>query len=105
MPRERQGEEPDHLEAGPEALRDAGQLSGTQVLGSVVGDAVGQGGEGGDHEVVELDGGGVTGHDAGPEAVDDALDHDIADGDEALLQDAGDGNLGDFGADAPGEEG
>ena len=64
-------------------------LAGADVLCGVVGNTIAQGGEGGDDQVVQLDGCGVTGHDGGAEAVDNALNDDVADGDEALLHDAG----------------
>ena len=65
--------------------------------------AVGQGGKGGDNQVVELHSGGVAGNDAGAKAVDDALDDDIAHGHEALLQDTGHGNAGNAAEHGEGE--
>ena len=64
-------------------------LACAHVLGGVVGDAVAQGGKGGDDHVVQLDGGRVACNDAGTKGVDDALQDDVAHRDEALLQDAG----------------
>ena len=69
---------------------------GSQVLGRIIGNSVADGGEGGDDHVVQLHRGGIPRHDRGAEAVDDALDQDVSHGDEALLQDAGDGNHQDF---------
>ena len=63
-------------------------LARAEVLRGEVGDAVAQRRQRGDDHVIELDGGGVARHDCRAEAVDDALDHDIADGNKALLQDA-----------------
>ncbi len=67
-------------------------MMGSQVLGRIIGNSVADGGEGGDDHVVQLHRRGIAGHDRGAEAVDDALDHDIAYGDKALLEDAGDGD-------------
>ena len=60
-------------------------LLGADVLGSIVGDAVAQGGERGNDQVVQLNGSRVTGNDAGTKAVDDTLDDDVSDRDETLL--------------------
>ena len=79
-------------------------LAGTHVLGGVVGNAVAQSGEGGDDHIVQLDRCGVTGDDAGTKGVDDALQDDVAHRDEALLQDAGDGDHGHLAQHVPGEE-
>ena len=68
------------------------RLPSAQVLGGIVGDAVAEGGEGSDHQAVELDGSGVARHDRRAEGVDDSLDCDIAHGNKALLEDAGNGN-------------
>ena len=65
-------------------------------MGCVVGHAVGQGGKGSDHQVVQLYPGGVARHDASAKAVDDPLEDDVAHGDKALLEDAGHGDDGNF---------
>ena len=100
---DRKGQKPDHFDTGPETLRDAGQFSGSQVLSGVVGNTVPQRRKGGDHQIVELDCSRITGHDARSEAVDHALQDDIADRNKALLQDTGNGDLCDFYADGRGE--
>ncbi len=59
---------------------------------------------GGDDHIVQLDRCGVTGDDAGTKGIDDALQDDVAYRDEALLQDAGDGDHGYLAQHVPGEE-
>ena len=95
--------EPHQIAARTKARLDAVHLAGPHVLGGVVGNAVAQGGEGGDDHVVQLDGGRVACNDAGTKGVDDALQDDVAHRDEALLQDAGDGHHGDLAQHIPGE--
>ena len=56
-----------------------------QILGGKVGDAVSDCGEGGNHHIVQLYGGGIASHDRRAEAVYYALDQNIADGDKTLL--------------------
>lgn len=91
-----QAQKPHQLHPGPESGPHPGELLCADVLGGVVGHTVGQGGEGGDDQVVQLYSGGVARHNAGAKAVDAPLEDDVAHGDEALLEDAGDGNDGNF---------
>jgi RNA-binding protein YlmH len=56
---------------------------GADILGCKIGNAVTQSGKGGDNQIVQLHSGGIACHHIRPEAVDDTLDDDIADGDEA----------------------
>ena len=97
-------DDPHQIAACAKALVHTVHLAGTHVLGGVVGDAVAQGGEGGDDHVVQLDGSGIACNDAGTEGVDDALQNDVAHRDEALLQDAGDGHHGHLAQHVPGEQ-
>ena len=92
---ERDAQKPDDLNSGPEAVFHAGKLVGSDILSRVVGNSVGQGGEGSNHQIVELDSRGISGDDAGAEAVDDTLDDDVSHGNEALLKDAWNGYRGD----------
>ena len=66
------------------------------VLGGVVGYAVSNGGEAGQHQGIELHGGRVACHDRRAEAVDNTLNDDVAHRNEALLQNAGDGDHHNF---------
>ena len=85
-------EKPHHFDACPEALPNPPPQACPQVLGGVVGNAVSQGGKGGGDQVIQLDCSRISRRDAYAAAVDHALDHDVANGDEALLQNAGDGD-------------
>lgn len=80
-------------------------MAGAQVLGGKVGDAVANGGERCDHQVIELYGSSVAGGNADAKAVDAALDHHVSQGDEGLLQDAGNSNDGDPFKQGPGKAG
>ena len=102
----RQGhaDQPHQFDAGDVALAHPLGLGCAQVLAGVVGDAVGQGGERGDDQVVQLDRRRIAGDDAGAKAVDDALDDDVAHRHRALLQDAGHGDDRDLAQHLPGKE-
>lgn len=97
----RHAERENQHESGTEARLDAVILPCAEVLRREAGHAVAERGErGGDH-VVQLDGCGIARHDRRTEAVDDALDHDVADRDEALLQNARDGDDRDLAEQLP----
>ena len=83
---QRQAQHPHHFEPRPEAVLHPGKLLRSDILGGIVGDAVAQGGEGGDDQVVELDRCRVAGNHTGPKAINHALNHNIANGDKTLLQ-------------------
>ena len=87
-----QADQPYHFQRRPEALLNPRQLARAQILGSIVGNAVADGGKRGDDQIVQLHRSGIARHNVRAEAVNDALDQDIAHGDEALLQNAGDGD-------------
>ena len=89
---QRHTQRPDELDAHLETRFDTVKLRRAQILRRVVGNAVAERGEGRDDHIVELHRRGVARHDRRAEAVDDALDDDVADGNEALLQNARDGN-------------
>ncbi len=87
---QREGEGPDHPDTCTKTFFNPRQLAGTDILGRVVGNPVAQRGEGGDNQVIQFDGSRVAGHDTRSKTVDHTLDDDVADGDEALLQDTWD---------------
>ncbi len=80
---------PRNFYAGTAAFSDTAKLVGTQILGGEVGNSVSEGGEGCNDQIVDFYRGTVSGHDAGAEGVDDALNHDVANGNKALLEHTG----------------
>ena len=100
----RQAEHPHEFQPGLEAAAHALHLARADVLRREVGYAVAQRRQRGNHEVVELDGGGVARHHARAERIDNALDDDIAHRNEALLQDARHGNRRDAAKQREGEQ-
>ena len=68
---------------------------GTDVLGCKGRKAVGKGGHTGDREGIQLDGGRISRNDSGAEAVNQTLDEQVPNGNEALLQNAGCGKRTD----------
>ena len=74
------------------------------VLGGIVAQAVGDGGNGSDGHVVQLDGCRIAAHSRRAEGIDHALDDDVADGDEALLEGTRNGNMEDFPQDGEREQ-
>ena len=89
---QRQADQPHHFQRRPEAFLNSCQLARTQILGGIIGNAVTDGGKRSDDQIVQLHRSGIARHNVRAEAVDDALNQDIAHGDEALLQNAGDGD-------------
>ena len=89
---QRQANQPHHFQRRPEAFLNSCQLARTQILGGIIGNAVTDGGKRSDDQIVQLHRSGIARHNVRAEAVDDALNQDIAHGDEALLQNAGDGD-------------
>ena len=87
---QRHAQRPDEFDTSPKAGLDAIIFAGPEVLRRIVGNAVAERGQRRDDHVVELHRRRVACHDGRAEAVDDALDDDIADGDKALLQNARD---------------
>ena len=85
---QRHAQRPDEFDTSPKAGLDAIIFAGPEVLRRIVGNAVAERGKGRDNHVVELHRRRVACHDGRAEAVDDALDDDVADGNKALLQDA-----------------
>lgn len=89
---ERYTQAPYHFDACPETVLKPAVFSGAQILRREIGNAVSDCGKGSDDQIVQLYGGGVSGHDGGAEAVDNTLDQDVSYGDKALLENARYGN-------------
>ena len=89
---QRHAQRPDEFDTSPKAGLDAIIFAGPEVLRRIVGNTVAERGKGRDNHVVELHRRRVACHDGRAEAVDDALDDDVADGNKALLQDARNGD-------------
>lgn len=92
----RDGQQPYQLQTGAKAFAYPIGLVCAHILRRVVGDAGSERGKGGNHEVVQLDGSGISGNHAGAEAVDDALNKNISHRDKALLQDTRNSDNSDF---------
>ena len=90
--RQRDTQRPHKVQTRAEAAADAVRLLCAEVLRREVRNAVAQRHERRDDEVVQLDRRGIARHNGRAERIDDTLQHDIADGDEALLQDTRDGD-------------
>ena len=101
---ERNRDDPDHFQACLETGVNTVELFGTVVLSGIIGHSVSNRRERSDHQVVQFDTGRIACHDSRSEAVDGALYDDISDGNEALLQSAGNCHLQEFSADAAGEK-
>ena len=95
---------PDHFDPGFVALPYPFVLSGSQILCRVIGNAVAQGCKGCDHQIVQLDRAGVSRHHAGAEAVDNALQNHVANGNKALLQHTRNRDPGDALKHSPGKQ-
>ena len=78
-------EKPYQLQARPKPLFDAVRLSGPDILGGKIGNAVADGGQGGDYQIIQFDRGGVSGHNGGAEGIDDPLNENVPYGNKALL--------------------
>lgn len=76
---------PYHFDTRPETVFKPAVFAGAKILCREIGDTVSDGGKGGNDQIVQLYGGGVSGHDGGAETVDDALDQYISYGNKALL--------------------